>query len=380
MKIKTSLLFTTVLLFISFNLAFSQTEFRKGSVITKDGVTISGNVDYRGDVLMSNICKFQNTATGEIVKYSPDDLKGYYFEDGKYFVTKEINGNKSFFQLLFEGPVNIYFSKSTGEDLYYIESAEDGLSPLPYKMRSFNSEGKTVSQPTTVHQGTLLHYMKDAPELSEKINQMGRPVDKTLVNLAKEYTRSVTKGDNFNVFQYNKSTFKFKIEPVAGLISFSGYEKAREADVFTFDSGQMAKKNSIIAGAFIDVWIPSVNEKLYFRTGFLFTKGAVYDYVYILEESEGVRVTKEKNVIKIPLMIEYKYPKGIFRPKFGYGITLASSYDISTTAMAGFDVKINKHISWSANIDFDFYPLGTIFIIPKNFLSVSALTGISISL
>jgi len=97
MKIKTSLLFTTVLLFISFNLAFSQTEFRKGSVITKDGVTISGNVDYRGDVLMSNICKFQNTVTGEIVKYSPDDLKGYYFENGKYFVTKEIGGTKSFF-------------------------------------------------------------------------------------------------------------------------------------------------------------------------------------------------------------------------------------------------------------------------------------------
>ncbi len=380
MKIKTTLLFVTVLLFISFNQAFSQTEFRKGSVITKDGVTISGNVDYRGDVLMSNICKFQNTATGEILKYSPDDLKGYYFENGKYFVTKDINGTKSFFQLLFEGPVNIYFSKSTGEDLYYIENATDGLSPLPYKMRSFNSEGITVSQPTTVHQGTLLHYMKDAPELSEKINKMGRPVDKTLVNLAKEYTRSVTKGDNFKVFKYNKSTFKFKIEPVAGLISFSGYEKVFKEDDYSYQPEQMAKKNSIIAGAFLNMWIPSGNEKLYLRTGVLLSKGAVYHYVYILEGGEGVRVTQERDIVKIPLMIEYIYPKGIFRPKFGYGITLASPYTVSTTAMAGFDMKISKHISWSTNADFDFYPLGSILFIPKNFLSVSVLTGISISL
>lgn len=380
MKINTKLLLVTVLLFSSFNLAFSQTEFRKGSIITNDGITISGNIDYRGDIKMSNICKFQDTVTGKIVIYSPDDLKGYYFENGKYFVSKEINGNKNFFQLLFEGSVNIFFSKSTGEDLYYIENKTDGLSPLPYKERSFNNEGKTVSKPTTVHQGTLLHYMKDAPELSEKINRMGKPVDKTLVNLAKEYTRSVTKGDNFKVFQYNKSTFKFNIEPVTGLIYFSGYEKTGEGNVFSFDAGHMAKKNSIIAGAFLNVWIPSVNEKLYFRTGVLLSKGAVYDYVYILEESEGVRVTEKRNVIKIPLMIEYIYPKGVFRPKFGYGITLASPYTISTTAMAGFDMKISKNISWSANVDFDFYPLGTIFVIPKNFLSVSVLTGISISM
>ena len=93
-----------------------------------------------------------------------------------------------------------------------------------------------------------------------------------------------------------------------------------------------------------------------------------------------MRVTQERNIVKIPLMIEYIYPKGIFRPKFGYGITLASPYTVSTTAMAGFDMKISKHISWSANADFDFYPLGSIFFIPKNFLSVSVLTGISISL
>ena len=64
---------------------YAQTDFRPGYVITNSNDTLYGEIDYRGDRLMSEVCKFRSNGR-DIVEYTPYDIAAYRFTDSKYFV------------------------------------------------------------------------------------------------------------------------------------------------------------------------------------------------------------------------------------------------------------------------------------------------------
>ncbi len=97
--IPTTFLFLTVIL-------NAQTDFRAGYIIGNIGDTLYGEIDYRGDFWMSQICRFK-ADDNSIRAYSPQDIKAFRFIDSKYFISQEINNNKVFLEFLISGKVNI---------------------------------------------------------------------------------------------------------------------------------------------------------------------------------------------------------------------------------------------------------------------------------
>ena len=90
----------TVLIVCSlfFSVAFSvaQTNPKPGYIVTNEGDTIRGMVDFRTNDIMSKRCDFQANGEGEFKTYVPGEIRSFRFEhNGKYFVSRrfEINGD-----------------------------------------------------------------------------------------------------------------------------------------------------------------------------------------------------------------------------------------------------------------------------------------------
>jgi len=106
----------------------AQTDFRDGFIVKLNMDTVYGQVDYRGDALSAKVCKFKNNLITKVEEYSPYDIAGYGFIDGKNYVTKTLDmgeeikilQQKYFVEFLVKGLVNLYFYRDD-KDHYFIE-------------------------------------------------------------------------------------------------------------------------------------------------------------------------------------------------------------------------------------------------------------------
>lgn len=72
----------------------AQTDFRRGHIITLNSDTVYGEINYSNEGKLNQVCYFRSPA-GEIVEYTPEELTGYRFDNSKYYVSKEFEGEKS---------------------------------------------------------------------------------------------------------------------------------------------------------------------------------------------------------------------------------------------------------------------------------------------
>ena len=78
-----------------------------------------------GAILNSRICQVKKD--GEVVEYSPYEVKEYGFKDGRVYVSKEIQLSDSskrrvFLERLYKGKANLYYYRAKGIKTYYIET------------------------------------------------------------------------------------------------------------------------------------------------------------------------------------------------------------------------------------------------------------------
>lgn len=235
----------------------AQTDFRPGYIIPLSGDTIFGKIDYRGDLTMGKLCKFKSN-DGQISDYSPNDISAYRFIDSRYFVSRELSGNKVFLEFLVKGEVNIYYFREASGDHYYLDSDVYRLIEIPYSEGIRREDGKDYYFESTKHIGILKYYMKDAPELAAKINNIKKPEHSTLISIAEDYHNAVCKDEECIVFKKKQLLFKVNFEALFGMRRFSG-------------KVSISNNYYMQAGVIANIWMPRTNEKLYFRIGFLNT-------------------------------------------------------------------------------------------------------------
>ena len=97
----------------------------QGYIITNEGDTIHGTIDYRSDARNARECHFQAEGQKEYKTFVPVDIKGYRFDDnGIYYVTKTfaVDGQqKTFFaEYLLQGGVSLYRHKENDTDYFFL--------------------------------------------------------------------------------------------------------------------------------------------------------------------------------------------------------------------------------------------------------------------
>lgn len=229
----------------------AQTDFRPGYIIFNNGDTLSGEIDYRGDILMSTLCKFKNV-DGTIVEYTPNDLKAFRFTDGKYFVAMEAKNRKVFLEFLIKGKLNIYYLRDENGDHYFLDKDGIKLTEIPYEEGTKYVDDKQVFYTTKKHIGILSYHMNDAPQFQSRIQAFKKPNHQNLIKLAEDYHNAVCKDEKCVVYKKNVPLLKISVNPFVGLVKYSGFENF-----------------SPEVGGLIYLWAPRTSEKIYFVTGFV---------------------------------------------------------------------------------------------------------------
>lgn len=343
MKLKGIIL---AVLLISTGIIEAQTDFRPGYVIRKSGDTIFGQIDYRGDLLMGRLCKFMDK-NSLITEFSPGDIAAFRFVDSKYYVSSEIGDKKAFLEYLIKGKVSIYYLRDEEGDHYYIDKEEARLVEIPYEEGIKEVNNKKIYYESTRHTGFLQYYMKDAPELQSRIQSIKKPEHKNLIRLAEDYHNAVCEGEKCIVFEMKQPLLKVNLEGLAGVVNFENVEDLN--DKFYFQGGIIAH-----------FWMPGMNEKIFFKTGFLYSQ----------PEQQG----KKKAYFKVPTHLGYIAPKSFrVRPSVSIGL-LSPSYS------GGIAVQVHKKIYMGIQSWINFFPNERFFLIPDELYNYSFSGSIYIEL
>lgn len=344
MKIKGLILFGIL---IYSEMTYAQTDFREGYVINASADTIYGEIDFRGDLLMSSICKFK-TSENTVIKYSPKDILAFRFVDSKYFVSREVDDKDIFLEFLIKGRVNIYYMRDDNGDHYYLDKEEVELTEMPYEEGVKYVDDKPLYFETTKHIGLLNYYMQDAPKFQSRIMRVKQPEHRALIKLAEDYHNVVCQGEECII--YDKNTPFIKIIPELSVGGSRFYNVNDLSDKFYLQSGVI-----------IHSWMPRGSEKLFFRTGLLFSQ---------LEFSNDGKT----NIYKIPIHFEYFYPKGLFRPRVSYGLNIYIPMFTTVSFNLGTNIKLSESLFLSATTDIEFkHKLG---FLPSDLFSYSLNFGL----
>ncbi|MDR0866264.1 MAG: hypothetical protein LBO74_15225 [Candidatus Symbiothrix sp.] len=310
----------------------AQQDYRPGYIITLSNDTVYGQIDYRNDFTMGRICRFLSE-DGTKMQFTPYDITAYRFTDSKYFVSREITGEKHFLEFLIKGRLNVYYLRNGSGDHYYIDNDEKGLMELPYDETIQEKDGKQYLHKSTAHIGILNFFTQDTPQLQTNINHIEKPDHANLIKIAKKYHDAVCDdGESCLVFERKVPLFQLRLEAVAGYYAFLSKDYYQEMKYGLY-------------GVKAYFWMPRTNENFYFKTGVLFLNSPDKEFDYKL---------------KIPIQIEYVYPKGVIRPTLSGGVNMYDYFTFVSGYSIGVLIPGKNRFSFSFNYELETEPVANI--------------------
>jgi hypothetical protein len=360
--------FLGLLTFIHLAACIAQTEFIPGYIITSDKDTIVGNIDYGNDLSNFRKCSFRNNTQDFITDYYPGQIYGYRFNDSKYFISKKIQSGQSstdvFMEYLIKGKVSIYYYKDAIGDHFFIEKDSLPLKEISYSEAEVIIDDKTYARNYNINRGVLLYYMKDCPELSDRINATKAPSHNNLINLVETYHNKVCKDEKCVIYEKKLPGLKIIIQPLAGITKYVGYVSKTITPEIKGQTGLMCF-----------IGLPLTSERLYFRTGFLYSRLQVEQYSRYSSEPQYSTI----NNFKIPLQFQYLFPKKTISPSFGGGMNIIiPDFFVAIALNAGVNLKLNPHLNLLLLSELDY--ISKLVIIPNGLISYSFNAGLSINL
>jgi len=221
---------TFLFFFLIFNSTMieAQSDFRPGYIITLQGDSIKGLINYGGDAANAKSCTFKKKIHQKKVIYTPDQISAYRFYDGKYYISNNSINYKfktpAFLEYVIKGAVSIYYYKD-GERERYFTTKDTLVLELDHYVNagSIPKEEDKIDKVSQKYRGQLMYLMKDQPSLFEKLNGISCN-SKDLISLTKQYQKLVCPSQE--CLLYEKKTLKdvklkFEVFCSAGISNLS---------------------------------------------------------------------------------------------------------------------------------------------------------------
>lgn len=285
------LLLPLALLFISVALS-GQNDFRQGYVILTSGDTLRGQIDLRRNDVMQDVCKFRADEKSETVKYSPYELSEYRIDNGRCFSTIDLpEGGRIFAEYLVKGKINLYYTTDATGDHYFVQKEGDILRQLPEEETMIHTEkGYFYRQPFLL-KGLLMTLTTEAPLMNKEIEKINNFEQREFIKIAVDYHNYVCPDASCTVYRKEIPLIRLSGQVVAGYSHFFVDQGSR------FEGGLLLLS-----------WLPLTSERLYFKTGLLYTT-----------IPEGADELSGRNLYKVPLQVRYLMPGKVLRPELSFG-------------------------------------------------------------
>ncbi len=167
----------------------------------------------------SEKCVFKPDAGNATITYNPNEIAGYRYINGKYYISKEIKIDSTtkkvvFLEFLIKGMANIYYYVDNDGEHYYIEKIPQGFIELTEKMETYKGDNGSYIKPSKT-KGKLMWMMDDCPGINNEI-QNTRLTHKSLIKLTKDYTEKVCGLGSCVIYERGNTSAKVKFGVILG--------------------------------------------------------------------------------------------------------------------------------------------------------------------
>ena len=231
--------------------AAAQTNPQRGYVITNNGDTIRGVIDFRTNERMSKQCDFWADGGGEGKTYKPGDIEGFRFDDnGKYFVTRRLNLDGEpqlyFAEFMVQGKMNLYCVADKYNEHFFFEREDGEMAQLTNRSLISSSslqDAQDHQREARTQYGKVKFLLQDSRAAINDMNDMDMS-RKKLVSIVRDYHNDVcTDGSSCIVYEYKEKSDRLKTRFKA----FAGYAYySREST----DSQDLGVDDNYSGGAF----------------------------------------------------------------------------------------------------------------------------------
>lgn len=335
--------------FITFS-SFSQADYMPGYLLLTKNDTLFGLIDNNSDVTNSKICRFRKSENEQVQEFFPKTIIGYKIIDGKYYLSKDVlvgtQAESRFLECLVEGTLSLYFYRSGFEDHYLLEKAELPLKVISFPDKIIYVNNVAQKREYLINRALVRYYMQDYPEMGRDIDQIKDPSHSSLIKLVKKYLEVKCPNEVCLIYEKKKNKFRMDIQPVFGVITFVNSESSNSY-------------SSYKCGLLTYYWMPLSDEKIYFKSGVLFTRltERIYDN-YLLANKEI-----DHEIYKIPFQLQYIFLKQRITPTLGGGMNLFiiksdSRIMFLPSINVGINTTVSKrfYVSLFTECDFNIFP------------------------
>ncbi len=328
-----------VILILTYINCYSQNDWKPGYIISNSNDTVHGFIDNRDSKSNSKRCYFRKEESGEKEIFKPEDISGFRFINGKFFVSKTLpDGNPArrvFLEFVVHGKADIFHYKDDND--YYLIEKEGKLYELKNTSEIQRTEGtqlageKTVQHEKKEYIGVLNFLLYDARMQSE-INNSTLDT-RSLINIAKKYHERVCSGEQCIIYEkksnihvklglhfgetLNNFNFGDRMVTNYGISSFLGFRFKFE-NVFNYE-----EKISFSADITLHRFSKYELGKVKVEDAFLsYNPIVVYNNLeYILYSGSKLNVDLKVIALKVPITVDYSFSKGKVRPYISLGIS-----------------------------------------------------------
>jgi hypothetical protein len=165
----------------------------------------------------SSKCFFKTSLKSDTKVYGPEEISGYRFINGKFYISKQIiKGSEKeakivFLEFLIQGITSIYYTVDDLGEHYYIEKKPMGLIELTEPVRVFDGYFAP-----SLYRGKLTSIMIDCPDITGQIGKTDLTYS-SLVKLAKDYHNKVCTEYNCIIFERKAVPVKVSYGVIFGL-------------------------------------------------------------------------------------------------------------------------------------------------------------------
>lgn len=332
-------------LLLSIN-AFSQSDFRKGFIINKHGEKISGFVNYKENKTIYEYCEFKNTLNGNVIKYSPEKISAYGYDNIKEFIAKPLNNKNVFLEVIIKGKASLFKHLKK----FYLE-LDNVFKELENEIVEYqNDDLVRYKRQSNRYKGILKVFFKDCPKVNSKINNVAY-LEKSLSKIVVDF--NTCKGEESIVIK-NKVN---KIEVLFGASIGFVYSNLRfdinrtEAIFFT----DKTKSSSTVSfGLHSEIFFPRISDKISLFTGVKYLKNN-FSNIYTKNVNNSYRneyiVNHKNNELSIFFGPRYTIRGKKFTPFFTVGLISTINFNSTTNwdETLYYDNIYNYHIEYQTN-------------------------------
>lgn len=295
----------------------AQTNFLPGYIITNEGDTLHGLIDYRSDARNARRCDFRQDKDAPVKEFLPGSIRSYRFEDSKYYVSHNVplkgSNEPVFLEFLVNGISDLYYYSDGKYDHYYIEKQDSHLYELSNDLQDVRINDINYRKHSNKYIGLLKVAFTDCPELYPAIDH-AKLDHKSLITISRKYHEYVCKDNQCVVYEKKVPSihisFGAAISASNSHISFT--------DLHAYKSITFERTFYPTLALMMNTTMPRVSEKLSLELSVEAGKASFNGAKTIswpgYPSGKKEEYQFETSLVKANVDMKYTFPRGKFRP------------------------------------------------------------------